>query len=104
MSPTVLAVEDLTFAYEPGEKQVSSVRFDLRAGRTFGILGGNECGKTTLAHLIMGNLAAGSGTIRLFESRPLRHRLGRHGCCRGMLACSAHLYSRADAIWSPSGC
>ena len=62
---TVLTVEDLTFSYEPGEKQVSSVRFDLRAGRTFGVLGGNECDDGGLP-LIMANLSAVSGTIQLF--------------------------------------
>lgn len=63
----LLAIDGLTFAHEPGEKQVSGVSFELRSGRTFGILGGNECGKTTLAHLIMGNLTADSGTVLISE-------------------------------------
>jgi ABC-type glutathione transport system ATPase component len=45
---------------------VSSVSFALHAGKTFGILGGNECGKTTLAQVILGNLTPETGSIHLF--------------------------------------
>ena len=63
----VLRVASLTFRHERGgDKQVSNVSFSLRAGRTFGVLGGNECGKTTLAHLLLGQLVPTAGGIELF--------------------------------------
>jgi len=66
MSTTVLEVDNLTFRHEKkGDKQVSGVSFKLRAGRTFGILGGNECGKTTLAQVVLGNLTSEAGGLRV---------------------------------------
>ena len=66
MSTTVLEVENLTFRHEAGgEKQVCAVSFKLRAGRTFGILGGNECGKTTLAHILLGQLPPTRGRVHV---------------------------------------
>ena len=66
MSTTVLEVDNLTFRHEKkGDKQVSGVSFKLRAGRTFGILGGNECGKTTLAQVVLGNLTPEAGGLRV---------------------------------------
>ena len=62
----VLSISNLTFGHEPSYKEVNRVNLKLHAGKSFGILGGNECGKTTLAHLILGNLIPESGEIKLF--------------------------------------
>ena len=44
-------------AHDPAEpKQLDGVSFVLRRGRTLGILGANECGKTTLGQLLLGRL------------------------------------------------
>ena len=76
---TVLEVHKLTFRHERnGEKQVSNVSFKLRSGRTFGVLGGNECGKTTLAMLILGNLVPEAGSVRVFGESVVAHARTPH--------------------------
>jgi len=73
-SNVVCRVEGLAFRHERGgSREVNNVTFALRAGRTFGILGGNECGKTTLAHLLLGNLAPEAGAIELLGERAAAH-------------------------------
>ena len=62
---TVLLAEDVSFAHTKGEYQVRGASFTLRAGRTFGVLGGNECGKTTLARVLLGELAAITGRVTI---------------------------------------
>ena len=60
-------MDRLSFRHEgDGPRQVNRVSFDVRAGRTYGILGGNECGKTTLAHLLLASLVPEAGSITLF--------------------------------------
>ena len=60
--PPLLSVEGVSFAHDPAEpKQLDGVSFVLRRGRTLGILGANECGKTTLGQLLLGRLAPGAG-------------------------------------------
>ena len=60
--PPLLSVEGVIFAHDPAEpKQLDGVSFVLRRGRTLGILGANECGKTTLGQLLLGRLAPGAG-------------------------------------------
>ena len=70
----VLKVDSLTYRHEPGKPQVDNVSFQLHAGQTFGVLGGNECGKTTLARLILGDLPAQAGTVKLFGKSPHQPR------------------------------
>jgi ABC-type glutathione transport system ATPase component len=72
----VLQVEGVTFRHERGgTPEVDDVSFILHAGKTFGVLGGNECGKTTLAQLLLGNLAPAQGVIKVFGTT--RHRQQR---------------------------
>ena len=53
----MLDATDLLFNHDrSGSPQVDGVSFKLRAGKTLGVLGGNECGKTTLAQLLLGTL------------------------------------------------
>lgn len=49
-------------------RAVDSVSFSLERGKTFGLVGGSGCGKTTLARMIAGLLPPTSGQI-LFEGR-----------------------------------
>ena len=68
----LLSVEGVSFAHDPAEpKQLDGVSFVLRRGRTLGILGANECGKTTLGQLLLGRLAPGAGRV-LLDGEPLR--------------------------------
>ena len=70
--PPLLSVDGLSFAHDPAEpKQLDGVSFVLRRGRTLGILGANECGKTTLGQLLLGRLAPGAGRV-LLDGEPLR--------------------------------
>ena len=64
ITSSLLSCEGLSFGYpETNSKQVQGVSLHLRAGRCFGILGGNECGKTTLARLLLGEHGPDRGTI-----------------------------------------
>jgi len=57
-------VRGLHFSHASDERpQVGGVSFVLRAGRTLGVLGANESGKTTLAQLLLGNLRPASGDV-----------------------------------------
>lgn len=61
---TILVADRLSFRYESGERHtVRDASLKLRAGRTFGVLGANESGKTTLARLLLGELSAEQGSI-----------------------------------------
>lgn len=47
-----VAVEHLTFAYEPGQPVLTDISFDVAAGTRVGIAGKTGAGKTTLVNLI----------------------------------------------------
>lgn len=49
-------------------RAVDSVSFSLERGKTFGLVGGSGCGKTTLARMIAGLLPPSSGQI-LFDGQ-----------------------------------
>jgi len=62
----VLRATRLRFRHSPGEPEtVRGVSFTLRRGQTIGVLGGNECGKTTLAQLLLGTLTPAAGEVEL---------------------------------------
>src|SRR5205823_13625986 len=68
-----------------GITAVDDVRLDVPVGARHGIIGPNGAGKTTLFNVISGELAATTGTIRLFgrditrmsPPRRVSHGLGR---------------------------
>jgi PrtD family type I secretion system ABC transporter len=61
-----LDVEGVTFAH-PGttEPTIRNVAFALAPGESLGLIGPSASGKTTLARLLVGNLAPRAGTVRL---------------------------------------
>ena len=77
-----LLVDGVTFAH-PGDREpcLRFVRFELQPGETLGIVGPTAAGKTTLARLLVGNLAPRSGRV-LLDGAELstwdREDLGRH--------------------------
>jgi ATP-binding cassette subfamily C protein CydC len=75
-----LQVEDLRFAYHPGEPAVlEGVSFDLSQGARLAIVGPSGAGKTTLAHLLLrfwdyqeGRILLGGKDLRLYGQEDLR--------------------------------
>ncbi len=51
-------------------KAVDGVSFEVRAGRTLGVVGESGCGKSTTAKLVLGMIPATAGRIR-FEGEPV---------------------------------
>lgn len=62
---TVLEVKDLCFAYEQ-TNILENLSLDLQEGEFVAIIGQNGAGKSTLFKLILGELKAKSGEIKLF--------------------------------------
>ena len=76
----VLAVDDLSFAVEPGE--------------IFGFLGGNGAGKTTTLRMVLDIIRPTSGSIEVLGSTPDR----RNSAAIGFLPEERGLYSHMSAI------
>ena len=61
----VLSAECVSFAYAGGEIVVRDFSSDVWRGDKIGILGPNGCGKTTLLRVLLGELPATSGSVRM---------------------------------------
>lgn len=77
--------KNVTFKYEGNVPVVDNVSFKIRAGETFGILGGTGSGKTTLMHLLnrlydlpegCGSITIGGVDIRDIKREHLRKNIG----------------------------
>lgn len=69
--PLALAVENLRFAYQPGQAVLDGLSFSLAAGETALIAGLSGSGKSTLCHILCGLIPHSipgelSGSLRLF--------------------------------------
>ena len=60
-------VEDLSFAYEPGQPVLRHLSFNIAAGDRVAIIGENGVGKTTLLRLLVGELSAQTGRLKWAE-------------------------------------
>jgi PrtD family type I secretion system ABC transporter len=61
-----LSVEGVTYFHQGAEEPVlRNVSFGLEPGEALGLIGPSAAGKTTLARLLVGNIASRSGTVRL---------------------------------------
>lgn len=60
-----LALEGVTFGYEPGQVVVNDVSATLAPGRLCCLIGPNAAGKSTLLKLMLGQLAPWSGALTL---------------------------------------
>ncbi|MEV5271469.1 ATP-binding cassette domain-containing protein [Streptomyces werraensis] len=73
MSGSVLvALRDVSFAYEEGPPVFTGLDFEVREGRALALLGRNGCGKTTLMRLLSGGLRPLGGRL-LLSGRAVRH-------------------------------
>lgn len=58
-----IALEHLTFGYQPGEPVLKDLSLKLEAGKKYAIVGGSGCGKSTLLNLLMGAYGGYEGSL-----------------------------------------
>ncbi|BHH83698.1 ABC transporter ATP-binding protein [Desulforhopalus sp. 52FAK] len=68
----VLASENVDFSYGK-TATIKDITVKLEAGKFYGIIGPNGCGKTTFLDLLTGNKKPSSGTVRLFDTPLTRY-------------------------------
>jgi zinc transport system ATP-binding protein len=77
MNRQVIEIHNLNFSFN-GQAVLQDVDLDVKEGDFMAMIGPNGGGKTTLLKLMLGLLAADSGSIRVFGERPraVSHRIG----------------------------
>ena len=73
-----VAANRVSFSYK-NIRAVDRLSLEVPTGISFGLLGPNGCGKTTLIRLLVGLLTPQSGTVRILgrpPSRGMAHRIG----------------------------
>lgn len=68
-----IKVENLTKKYK-GRTVVDALNFTVEEGEVFGLLGHNGAGKTTTIETILGLKKVESGSVRIWEKNPRKHR------------------------------
>lgn len=58
-------MEDVYFAYEPGQKLIENFNLEVKTGQRVAIVGPTGCGKTTLINLLMRFYDVNHGTIKV---------------------------------------
>jgi cobalt/nickel transport system ATP-binding protein len=74
MSPPLIALKALTFAYPGGAPVLNGVDLSLAAGERLALIGSNGSGKSTLLHLIVGLIRPTGGEIIAFGKARRRER------------------------------
>lgn len=59
-----LTLENVGFAYTPGEPALQGISFRFEAGKSYAVVGGSGSGKSTLLELLLGSHAGYTGSIR----------------------------------------
>jgi ABC-2 type transport system ATP-binding protein len=73
MNPPAIRVENLCKHYGP-VLAVDGVSFEIPAGSTYALLGGNGAGKSTTLSMLLGLLLPSSGAIRILDVDMVTHR------------------------------
>jgi ABC-2 type transport system ATP-binding protein len=69
MAEPAITVRDLHFSW-PAQGTLRGIDLDVRAGEIFGLVGADGAGKSTLLRVLVGQLAAASGTVRVLGRTP----------------------------------
>lgn len=69
-STAAIRIDGVAADYGQG-KVIEGVSFDVRTGETFGLMGLNGTGKTTLIKILLGLMEASEGSVELFGKRTL---------------------------------
>ena len=62
--PETIALQDLSFGYQPGAPVLDSIRHTFQAGKSYALVGASGSGKSTLLKLLMGFISGYSGHIQ----------------------------------------
>ncbi|NLW80448.1 MAG: energy-coupling factor ABC transporter ATP-binding protein [Desulfovibrionales bacterium] len=73
--PSLFTLEDVYFAYPPGQEVLRGVNLSFSSGQQIGLYGSNGSGKTTLFHVITGLVTPVQGRV-LFHGRPVHDEKG----------------------------
>lgn len=65
MAETVMKTEDLTFSYDGSVNILENFNLEIQEGKITVLMGANGCGKSTLFHLMTGNLYPDEGAVLL---------------------------------------
>ena len=87
----MIEVSHLTREYS-GRPAVSDLSFTVEDGQVYGLLGPNGAGKSTIMNIIIGYLAATSGTVTV-EGHPLPEEADAAKACIGYLPETPPLYT-----------
>jgi len=68
MPETVMKTENLTFSYDGAVNILENFNLEIQEGKITVLMGANGCGKSTLFHLMTGNLYPDEGAV-LFRGR-----------------------------------
>lgn len=63
----IIEINNISFAYENGEKILEDVSLDIHRGDYIGLVGSNGGGKTTLIKIIIGLLKIQGGSVKIFD-------------------------------------
>jgi NitT/TauT family transport system ATP-binding protein len=59
----LISVENISFSWNNGQKTLENITFEIFSNDFLTILGPNGCGKSSLIHLILGNVDPSNGSI-----------------------------------------
>lgn len=68
MSKHVIELEDVSFAYDKHNKVLNGITFTIKEGEFVGLIGPNGSGKSTLLKIIMHDLIAQKGHVKILDT------------------------------------